>query len=138
MIFFSVVILTKLDHNPVKKETSKLSLGMITSDCFGIFYNCISLLILLDTEVFIGSYTLFTVLSFFYEGNRCIKFVIILSDGGNICLSFFNIIKFRLLCFFLLIEFFIPGEFAYLLQLRTNKSAEKLFFNVDTIIISRF
>ena len=35
--FFSGVTLAKLDHNPVKTETSKLSLGIVTSEGFGIF-----------------------------------------------------------------------------------------------------
>ena len=40
MRFGSGVTLSKLYPNPFKTETSKLSLGIISSGVFGIFYNC--------------------------------------------------------------------------------------------------
>ena len=44
MSFCSGVTLAKLDTNIVKTETSKLSLGIITSEGFSIFSNCVILM----------------------------------------------------------------------------------------------
>ena len=66
MIFCSGATLTKLDHNLVKTETSKLSLGIITSGVFGIFSNGIILLGLLDTKLVPDFSTLSTVSYLFF------------------------------------------------------------------------
>ena len=66
MRFFSGVTLAKLDPNLVKTETSKLSLGIISSGGFDLFYTCKIVLGILDTEVVLDSYTLLNVSYLFF------------------------------------------------------------------------
>ena len=61
MILCSSVTLAKLECNPFKTETSKLSLGIIFSEVFVLFCNRKILLGLLDTKVVLDLSTFSTV-----------------------------------------------------------------------------
>ena len=132
MDFCSGSTLYKLDPDPFKKETSKLSLGIISSGVFGIFYGCKILLCLLDTEVVLDSSNFLTVSSlFFYGGNICVDYVILLFDRGNGCSIFFSIINFWLgrLFFFIRLSrlfFFIKTLSLATLSIFSNSGQIKL------------
>ena len=73
---------------------------------------------------------------FFNGYNRWVYYVVLIPDGCNRCLKFFNIIHFWFFCLFLFVTIFILGEFACLLQISTNKSGWPLLFTVESRIRS--
>ena len=76
------------------------------------------------------------VILFLIGDNRWVYYIVLIPDGCNRCLKFFNIIHFWFFCLFLFVTIFILGEFACLLQISTNKSGWPLLFTVESRIRS--